>query len=247
MSIAPISAFPAYPVSDLIPHLWHRPLGHPGQDTTCTILTKNLVDGIQWIGELTQDYCVSCIIGKAPQTPFISNKKQATNICELIHMDTCGPFPIVTPTKEKYFLAILDDTSNVGAVGLMILKNDTLAIWWKTTSCWENVSGNQVKAVHVDRAKEFVAGKMCKHFDEAESECGHLSSSRNRSPVSPSPPANKMDYNPNKPPESYNKVMARLDKAIWIAAMQCKKDSLEHRGTFECVTPILANQKTISV
>jgi len=32
-----------------------------------------------------------------------------------------------------------------------------------------------------------------------------------------------------------------------MAAMQWEKDSLEHRGAFECVTPIPKNRKAIGV
>ena len=46
------------------------------------------------------------------------------------------------------------------------------------------------------------------------------------------------DYDPDKAPDSYEEAMAQPDKDVWIAAMQCEKDSLEERGSFERVTPI---------
>ena len=36
------------------------------------------------------------------------------------------------------------------------------------------------------------------------------------------------DYDPDKAPDSYNEAIARPNKAVWIAAMQQEKDSLEH-------------------
>ena len=41
--------------------------------------------------------------------------------------------------------------------------------------------------------------------------------------------------------------MAHLDKDVWLAAMQCEKNSLEESGSFECVTPIHKGHKPIGV
>ena len=55
------------------------------------------------------------------------------------------------------------------------------------------------------------------------------------------------DYDPDKAPESYNEAMARPNKDVWMAAMQWEKDSLEHRGSFECITLIPKDHKPIGV
>lgn len=55
------------------------------------------------------------------------------------------------------------------------------------------------------------------------------------------------DYDPDKAPNSYNEAITQPDKDIWLAAMQCEKDSLEHRGAFEWVTPIPKDCKAIGV
>jgi hypothetical protein len=41
--------------------------------------------------------CIPCLIEKSAQTPYQNNAKQASEVCELIHIDTCGPFPTPTP------------------------------------------------------------------------------------------------------------------------------------------------------
>lgn len=165
--IPPISAFPAYPTTVLDSELWHRRLGHPGQDLTRLILTKDVVDGISWTGPFIDMHCVACIIGKAPQTLYASNMKRADNICELIHADTCGPFPVQTPNKQRFFFVLLDDCSNYAGLELMVKKDEALAIWRKETARWENISGQRVKAIRVDGAKELVEGKFATHLAEA--------------------------------------------------------------------------------
>lgn len=113
------------------------------------------------------DHCIPCLIGKSPQVSYSSNKHRATDICELVHVDTCGPYPVLMRKKKRYFLAILDDYSNYGACPLLVLKNGACIAWRKTKARWENLLGNKVKAIRVDNAKEFVEGKMREDLDDA--------------------------------------------------------------------------------
>ena len=164
-TIEPICAFPVFPPTVLNPELWHHRLGHPGIDSTRDVLTKDMVTGVTWTGSFTRAHCIPCLIGKSPQASYSSNKHHADKICELIHIDTCGPYPVMTKKKEKYFLVILDDHSNYGACPLLVLKSGASIAWRKTKARWENLSGNRVKAVRIDNAKEFVEGKMREDLD----------------------------------------------------------------------------------
>jgi hypothetical protein len=166
-TIEPIYALPVFPPMVLNPELWHRHLGHPGMDTTRDVLTKDTVTGITWTGLFMPDHCIPCLIGKSPQALYLSNKYRAMDICELVHIDTCSPYPVLTKKKERYFLAILDDHSNHGACPLLVLKSGACIAWRKTKAHWENLSGNKVKVIRVDNAKEFMEGKMCEDLDDA--------------------------------------------------------------------------------
>jgi len=163
----PLYAMPVFPPTILSPELWHRCLGHPGMGTTWDVLTKDIVTGTTWTGPFTSDHCIPCVIGKSPQMPFSSNKHCAEELCELIHVDTCGPYPVLTRKKEEYFLAMLDNHSNYGACSLLVKKSDACAAWVKTKARWENISGNKVRAIRVDNVKEFVEGKMRVALDTA--------------------------------------------------------------------------------
>ena len=79
-------------------------------------------------------------------------------------MDTCGPFPVLTPHKKSFFWAILDDKSNYGHVELLAAKSDVFPAYQKVESLWEAKSGNRVIAVRMDGAKEFCQGKLEQHF-----------------------------------------------------------------------------------
>jgi len=157
-------AFPVFPDASLTSELWHRRFGHPGVETTKAMLTKPYADGITWTGTMSNTHCIPCLVGKGPQTPYTHNSHRAEKICELIHIDTCGPYPVQTPHKELYFFIMLDDASNYGCTSLLVKKSDAFLAWKRATASWELISGNKVKTVRTDGAKEFVEGNMGNHL-----------------------------------------------------------------------------------
>ena len=161
----PSTALASFPV---VPHsfeLWHRRFGHLGQEATRDMLTKNYATGITYRSTThTPTRCIPCLIGKTPQTPFAHNARRATRVCELIHIDTCGPFPTLTPRKEAYFTAFLDDASNFGSIALLTSKDKAYPAWRQIEASWTLKAGNPVQTVRLDGAKEFTQGPMSKHM-----------------------------------------------------------------------------------
>ena len=160
-------ALPVFAEAPLTPELWHRRLGHPGAESTKAMLTKPYADGITWTGTMSNMHCIPCLVGKGPQTPYTHNAHRVENICELIHIDTCGPYPVQTPRKELYFFIMLDDASNYGCTSLLVKKSDAFLAWKRVTASWELVSGNKVRMVRMDGAKEFVEGNMGNYLRDA--------------------------------------------------------------------------------
>ena len=162
---APTIVFASFQVVPNSFELWHRHFGHLGQQATRDMLSKDYATGITYKPSAqTSSKCIPCLIGKAPQAPFPHNAKRATEICELIHINTCGPFPTLTPRKEAYFTAFLDDTSNFGSIALLVSKDSAYPAWRKIEASWTLKSGNPVRTVRLDEAKEFTQGAMSKHM-----------------------------------------------------------------------------------
>ena len=159
-------ACPVFPVAPITTDLWHRRFGHLGQDATRDMLTQEFATGITLptVSAGVPTRCIPCIIGKSPQTPYQNNAKRASDVCELIHIDTCGPFPTLTPRKEQYFTIFLDDASNFGHTELLVAKSDSFPAYKKVEASWELRSGNRVKTVRFDGAKEFTQGPFAKHL-----------------------------------------------------------------------------------
>src|ERR1700678_15247 len=96
-------AFASFPIVQNSFELWHRCFGHLGQEATRNMLIKNYATGITYtLTTQPSSRCIPCLIGKAPQAPYAHNAKRASKVCDLIHIDTCGPFPTLTPQKEAY-------------------------------------------------------------------------------------------------------------------------------------------------
>jgi hypothetical protein len=148
------------------PDIWHRRFGHLGHEASKSMLNGNYATGIT---KPSTSYpiasrCIPCLIGKSPQASFSHNAKRAASVCDLIHMDTCGPFPTLTPKKEAYFTIFLDDASNFGGTSLLATKDGAFPAYKRVEASWELTSGNKIKAVRFDGAKEFTQGQMSAHL-----------------------------------------------------------------------------------
>jgi hypothetical protein len=153
-------ALPVFPRVELTPDLWHRRFGHLGRDATRAVLTKNYVTGVEFKGAFLHSHCIPCLIGKQPQSSFTHNGHRANGICDLLHMDTCGPFPTLTPQKTAYFWTILDDASNFGHTSLLATKSDAFPAYRSVEASWELKSGRRVRTIRCDGAKELIQGQF---------------------------------------------------------------------------------------
>ena len=159
-------AFALFPTVPNTSDLWQRHFGHLGKEATQSMLTGQYATGINFVStpQSPASKCIPCLIGKSPQAPYQHNAKCASGVCELVHIDTCGPFPVLTPWKEVYFTIFLDDASNYRSTSLPIAKNGVFPAWKKVEASWELRSGNRVKTIRLDGVKEFTEGSMAKHL-----------------------------------------------------------------------------------
>ena len=164
--VLPVALY-LFPATLLSPDIWHRRFGHLGHDAMKRVLNGHYATGITTpsVPYPLSPRCIPCLIGKSPQAPFPHNAKRATLIGDLVHIHTCGPFPTLTPKKEAYFTIFLDDKSNFGVTTLLTNKSGAFLAWKKVEASLELHSGNRVKAVRLDGAKEFVQGPLLEHFN----------------------------------------------------------------------------------
>ncbi|KAF5335201.1 hypothetical protein D9611_010934 [Ephemerocybe angulata] len=149
------------------PHRWHERLGHLGRDRTKQFLTGSYATGITYSGPFEDKICPPCVVGKGARAPIPNPGNRATKPLERLHIDICGPHEVTSLSASrrgrfKYWLVILDDFTNYGFVALLPDRSSAgvLAAFTKATARWELLTGEKVKCVRMDGAKEFV-GAWC--------------------------------------------------------------------------------------
>ena len=147
----------AYLHVPLTAELWHARLGHAGKDYTSVMLSGRYATGITSTTKTMTSHCESCIIGKHPREPYPYRGNRAENPLDLIHIDICGPFPVPTPDKFHYFIAYLDDNTNLSHIDLLKKKSEALASWIALCTRWERLTGRTVARIRTDNAREFLS------------------------------------------------------------------------------------------
>ncbi|KAL1671190.1 hypothetical protein EV122DRAFT_185224, partial [Schizophyllum commune] len=106
---------------------WHQRLGHPSWDSTNKMLasTQTYATGIAVVGQHSASpKCVGCLLGKSARPAFENPANRASAPNELLHMDTCGPFPTASFAKFVYAWVVVDDKSNWGESRGLRHRND---------------------------------------------------------------------------------------------------------------------------
>jgi len=93
---------------------WHHRLGHTGTNTICKMATKNLVNGLNILGELTmRERCKDCIFGKHTKHPFNNQGYRETKVLERIHVNIWRPSQTLSAGGADG-----DDKSKIGNSGM---------------------------------------------------------------------------------------------------------------------------------
>ena len=108
--------------------LWHYHMGHPRELATMALLKSTT--GASFLPGKSLMQCKLCIFGKQARLPApTSSMPRSSELLELIHIDICGPFPVVTPHGKLYFVLFLDDASSVVNLQNLALQSDVWAAW----------------------------------------------------------------------------------------------------------------------
>lgn len=89
--------------------MWRKHLGHINQQRVNHMITHGLA--ISMTSKTTTSHlCKSCIKGKHAQPAFPKTASIATTTpLQLVHTDLCGPFPILSLTRNRYFITFIND------------------------------------------------------------------------------------------------------------------------------------------
>ena len=142
--------------SDKEADLWHRRLGHINFKTITTISNQGLVRGLPQKSFTKNEHCVSCLKGKQHKSSFKSIEESKTTKClELLHMDLFGPVQVMSLSKKRYCLVIVDDFSRFTWTYFLHSKDETAGILQDFVKQVEKQYDLHVKSFRSDNGTEF--------------------------------------------------------------------------------------------
>ena len=106
--------------------LWHQRMGHLCEQQLRHMVNKGLVTGIKFQKALALSFCGGCVEGKMHRAPFQSVGVRSCKKLQLIHSDVCGPKPVESLGRQKYFVTFIDDFSRCCMVCFMKHKSEVI-------------------------------------------------------------------------------------------------------------------------
>lgn len=136
---------------------WHERLAHQNKEYVKAILNRKNI-------KYTEDeqVCDGCLKGKMHKSPFKRSNTVTTEVCELIHMDVCGPMEVLSLGGSKYFLLIRDDYSCYRYVYFLANKSQVVERISQFIKLAERETGKKVKTIRTDNGTEFINKELSK-------------------------------------------------------------------------------------
>ncbi|RVW52379.1 Retrovirus-related Pol polyprotein from transposon TNT 1-94 [Vitis vinifera] len=121
--------------------------------------------------------CIYVGDGKQTKTKKLGANR-ATDVLELIHTDSCGPYPTTSWNGQQYFITFIDDYSRYGYLFLIHEKSQSLDVFKTFKAEVELQLNKRIKSVRSDHGGEYYgrydgSGEQCpRPFAKYLEECG---------------------------------------------------------------------------
>ena len=136
--------------------LWHKKLSHLNFKAMNLLVKKNLVRGLPK-AEFTKDgLCDACQKGKQRKASFKSKTESSIDEpLQLLHMDLFGPVNIMSISKKRYCLVIVDDFTRFSWTFFLHSKDEASQLIINHIKAVDNDSRWNVKRIRSDNGTEF--------------------------------------------------------------------------------------------
>lgn len=145
---------------------WHERYGHLNFDDLHKLKVNDMVTGLDIPLKMTAILCETCR-GKIHALPHQVSGTRTKNTLELIHTDICGPINVTSMGGARYFVTFIEDYTRYTEVVMLKKKSDVFAAFVKYLAKAERETGNKIKRIRSDNAKEYVS-KEFNQFLEAK-------------------------------------------------------------------------------
>ena len=136
--------------------LWHRKLSHLNFKTMNSLVKRELVRGLPQMEFCQEGLCEACEKGKSKKASHRSKDMSSiTEPLQLIHMDLFGPVNIMSLSKKKYALVIVDDYSKYTWVLFLHSKDEAAQVIIDHIKKIELEANLPVRTIRSDNGTEF--------------------------------------------------------------------------------------------
>ena len=87
---------------------------------------------------------------------------------QLVHSDVCGPMNVRTKYGASYFITFINDFTRFNYIYLISHKSEALGCFRKILNLVENQKDVRLKALRIDRGREYLSDQFRQIFDEKE-------------------------------------------------------------------------------
>ena len=110
------------------PDIWHRRYGHLGERNLQKLSKEALVDGFDYDGSKSINFCEPCAEGKHHRSPFpTSGAQRSKEVLDLVHSDVCGKMDTQSLGGAEYYVTFIDDKNHYTWV--YVLKRKSEVFW----------------------------------------------------------------------------------------------------------------------
>ena len=147
--------------------LWHKKLSHLNFKVMNELVKKDLARGIPQLEFSKEGLCDACQKGKQKKSSFKSKTESSiSQPFQLLHMDLFGPVNIMSISKKKYCLVIVDDFSRFTWTFFLHSKDEASEIIINHLRKAINDPDFKVRRIRSDNGTEFKNSTMRKFCEE---------------------------------------------------------------------------------
>ena len=140
---------------------WHHRLGHPNVKILQSIVS---IYGLPTFPNNKILTCDACLSSKSHRLPYSKSSHQTTKPLEIVHSDLWGPSPVVSYTRNKYYVIFVDDFTKYSWLYPLKLKSDVFQVFVDFQHRVERQLGQKIISFQSDFGGEFQA--LSKYFRE---------------------------------------------------------------------------------
>lgn len=144
-------------------NVWHRRLGHIGNDRLNDLIKSKCVKDLDCETEKSTEssLCQPCVAGKLSRKPFPKkSERKSSHPLELVHSDVCGKIENKSLGNAEYFVTFTDDASRYVWMYVLKKKSEVFEIFKNWKALVENETGYKLKTYRTDNGGENCSAEM---------------------------------------------------------------------------------------